>query len=1103
MSDLDYLINFNSNTSGIDSSRFAISKLGAAMAALGVGFGASELAGIADEFSSLSSRINIAVGETGDFEGAMEGVKQVALATNSNLSATGQLFTKINDAGKALGLTQQDSLELTETINKAMQLGGGAAASNEAAIIQLTQALSSGVLRGDEFNSIMEQAPGISKALSASLGVTTGELRTMANEGKLSSQTVISALQEQSATIESEYAKLPTTVDQALQNIRTQWMVLIGEFNQDSGATSKVVEWLGVLEENMALLDTVLADVGEGVQWIGDQVSNIDTQTIVAMKQAFESAYEALKSMAAAAGDVLGTISSELEVTLGTLFNFNSGLTDAESKTAGFTKAIQAVSVALGFISDGFAGVNVATKLITGAFYDMSAAWYQMKSDFVMGSWKDEAIANMQAMGAQAQRLYSEAGNAALDFKSKGLEAINETSKTEAQLNAESLANLKATFEDKAQAYNDYVLNEQDYAAQRIDLEQQVNEARASGNTARIAGLLKQLDEVTAKEEESAKKQVALEQSKLEAAQAFAQKSADANNGVISSTDLLELATQNYIATVDEAGNVSVTAWSKTKGATDESSRSLKDFALTAAKGLGIDVAEALNQVSSGFERNTEAVKRVADGYSELTAEGLNAGDLLSASLEKLLEGAKSQAEIDNVRKLYAQFGQEGKLSTYQVETGLDAINEKLDKSPALLDETTRAFKELGIISQDEADKQAKAAIANYEIVKDSGKASAEQLSQALESINSKIETSGNTALQSWYNSQQSALGYSGAIKEAEVATERATTAIKDNAEASQDNASAKKAQAEATEKAAAAEEKSSESTIKSKNRLLQSIGEQISSVHNQVNAYKEMGATAEQARLAIDKIWQDNMRPPTSFGHLFEMLDNTNRVVREQSENFDRARDAANRMAGALGSATVSSKDLGEAQHALRRATQASIGAHIKMDEQTLDNLKNAIDGARQRMQGLADDAKSTADSLEAALAKMQGDEDRAREIEQTRKLTELQEKLNEAKARGNTEEVAQLNRALSLQKQINAEEDKKARADEATSNTAASKNTPSPSGQGSSSTSSSNNAAKTINVNLQSSSGTVNATIPASQEAMFERLMKELQESKALSGQ
>lgn len=139
MADLSYLINFDSNTSGVEKSRFAVNKLAAAMAALGVGFGAKELADIADEYSSMAGRINIAVGETGNFEAAMQGVKDVSLATNSNLSATTQLFTKINDAGKELGMTQEQSLDLTKTITQAIQLGGGAAASNEAAIVQLTQ----------------------------------------------------------------------------------------------------------------------------------------------------------------------------------------------------------------------------------------------------------------------------------------------------------------------------------------------------------------------------------------------------------------------------------------------------------------------------------------------------------------------------------------------------------------------------------------------------------------------------------------------------------------------------------------------------------------------------------------------------------------------------------------------------------------------------------------------------------------------------------------------------------------------------------------------------------------------------------------------------
>lgn len=781
MADLSYLINFDSNTSGVEKSRFAVNKLATAMAALGVGFGAKELADIADEYSNMAGRINIAVGETGDFASAMQGVKEVSLATNSNLSATTQLFTKINDAGKELGMTQEQSLELTKTITQAIQLGGGAAESNEAAIIQLTQSLASGVLRGDEFNSIMEQAPGISKALAASLGVTTGELRTMAGEGKLSAQTVIQALQEQSAAIESDYEKLPLTIGKALQKIQTQWQILIGEFDQDNGASSKVAEWISALGDSMSMLETVLDDVGEGVQWVGDQIDGIDTQTIVAMKQAFESAYEALKSMASTAGEVLGVVGEGLEFTLGQLLDFNSGLEDADSKTAGFTKAIQLLNVALGFVSDGFAGIAIASKLVMGAFYDVAAAFQQLKATVTFGDMEKEAIASMNAMKAKAKELYASAGEDAEKFKSKGIEALLDLKKTEEQVNAETLADLKTTFAEKEQAYQDFVDNEQDYAAQRIELEQQVNEARASGNTARIAGLIAQIEEVTAKEQEAVKKTIALEQSKLAAAQAFAQQAVDANNGVLSSETMLDLAAQNYIATVDEAGQVSIQAFGGVTGAADNAALSIKDVAINAAKGLGIDVNEALNKVSSGFDRNAEAVRRVADGYGELVAEGLNASDLLYASLEKLLEGAKSQAEIEEVRKLYVQFGKDGKLATHQVEMGIDAINDKLEKSPALLDETARAFKELGIISQEEADKQAKAAIANYELVKKSGQANANQLQEALDGIYSKIKTSGDSTLETWYNNQRAALGFSISLDQVEQSATRATTAIREN----------------------------------------------------------------------------------------------------------------------------------------------------------------------------------------------------------------------------------------------------------------------------------------------------------------------------------
>ena len=1088
MADLDYLINFDSNTTGIDKSKFAISKLGAAMAALGVGFGASELASVADEFSNIAAFVNIAVGETGDFEQAMTGVKDVALATNTNLTATTQLFYKINEAGKQMGLTQQDSIELTETINKAMQLGGGAAASNEAAIIQLTQALQSGVLRGEEFNSIMEQAPGISKALAASLGVTTGDLRAMANEGKLSAQTVIAALQEQSTVIASEFDKLPITVEKALQNIRTQWTVLLGEFNQESGATSKVVEWLGVLEDNMAMLDTVLADVGEGMQWVGDQIDGIDTGTIVAMKQAFESAYEALKSMAGSVGDVLGTIGNNLEFTLGMLLDFNSGLTDVESKTAGFTKAVQLLSVALGFISDGFAGINIAAKFISGAFYDVAAAFQQLKATLSFGSVEKEALASMEAMSVKAQEMYDSSSKAALEFKSKGIEAWKEIGKTEAQTNAETLAELKTNFEDKNQIYQDFFLKETNYAAQRIALEKQVEEARINGDTARINGYLKQIEEVTAKEEASAAKQVGLEKSKLEAARAYAQQAADANKGVLDSATLIELANARYTASVDEAGKVSVEAWLNTKDAATEAGLSIKDVALNAAKGLGIDVTEALNQVSSGFDRSKEAVNRVADGYSELRAEGLNAGDLLYASLMKLLEGAKSQAEIDNVRQMYLQFGQDGKLSARQVEVGIDAINEKLSKSPEMLDETTRAFKELGIISQAEADKQAKSAMANYEIVKQSGQASAAQLQEALDGVYSKIEDSGDRTLKTWYDQQAAALSFSASLNGVEQSASKATGAIADNADARD-------------KQAQAINEVNNITIIATQNESagLAVMQQMTNTIKDKISALEKMGATTEQ----VDATWRnltDSMEGQEFLGiqDFANSMQRVDDIVSSQVDSFTSAKTKADEMTRALSGSAVTSRDLADAQHALRQATDASVQGIIRMDEQTLSGLQNAIDSARTRMQGLSDDAKNTANNLEAALAKLKGNEDRAREIEQAQKLTELEEKLNEAKARGNSEEVAQLNRALGLQKQINSEEDKKARASEQqkvqSQASTPSSNTPN---------TVSNTPVKKIVVELKSGAGTVNAEIPASQESLLNAFLKELAESRAIAGQ
>src|SRR5690606_12867179 len=91
------------------------------MGGIGIGLGLRELAEAADSYTNLSARINIATSDGGNFTQAMAGVHQVALMTNSSLDATAGLFTKVNDTGKQMGMTQQQSLDLVKTINMAIQ----------------------------------------------------------------------------------------------------------------------------------------------------------------------------------------------------------------------------------------------------------------------------------------------------------------------------------------------------------------------------------------------------------------------------------------------------------------------------------------------------------------------------------------------------------------------------------------------------------------------------------------------------------------------------------------------------------------------------------------------------------------------------------------------------------------------------------------------------------------------------------------------------------------------------------------------------------------------------------------------------------------------
>ena len=154
--------------------------------------------------------------------------------------------------------------------------------------------------------------------------------------------------------------------------------------------------------------------------------------------------------------------------------------------------------------------------------------------------------------------------------------------------------------------------------------------------------------------------------------------------------------------------------------------------------------------------------------------------------------------------------------------------------------------------------------------------------------------------------------------------------------------------------------------------------------------------------------------------------------VVKSQVSSFEQAKSRAEEMTQALSGTAVTSRDLSDAQHALRQATDANVQGLIRMDQATLDNLKDAIDQTKKKMKDLADEARETAEQLEGELAKLRGEDDKSLAIEQAKDLRKIEELLRDARKRGNAEEIKYYNEALNLQKEINKEERKKLSRDE-----------------------------------------------------------------------
>lgn len=240
----------------------------------GVGLGISQLIQLADTYTQMTSRLKLVTQYTGDFDTVFAGLADSARATRSDLGSTLDLFTKISPALRGIGLNGQQSVGVITTINQAIGISGASAQSAAAALLQLGQGLGAGALRGEEFNSVMENTPGLAQAIADGLGVPIGELRGLAEQGKLTAETVAGALQKVAPQIEADFARMPQTVSQALTGLKNEFLLFVGATDEASGGSSTLATVIGAVAQEFKEAGPVVTAFSEFIKGL---INGFDT----------------------------------------------------------------------------------------------------------------------------------------------------------------------------------------------------------------------------------------------------------------------------------------------------------------------------------------------------------------------------------------------------------------------------------------------------------------------------------------------------------------------------------------------------------------------------------------------------------------------------------------------------------------------------------------------------------------------------------------------------------------------------------------------------------------------------------------------------------
>ena len=488
----------------------------------------------------------------------------------------------------------------------------------------------------------------------------------------------------------------------------------------------------------------------------------------------------------------------------------------------------------------------------------------------------------------------------------------------------------------------------------------------------------------------------------------------DAINGAADSMAASVKSIAGVADTAEDAAEKTVDAVAKIPQEAEKASAAAADNVIKTYAVLGDSADSALQRVAAATEKQAKAMKE-AQEKAAVAAKDAFAG--IGVDLDEILRGVNSKTTKAMQDYTYAveQAMASGQDATKAARAGFEALAAKMD-SPQAWAAFKQHLEASGVAMNQLSDGQLKRLNDGIKGLPDSAATAMDALKSKLDSADltsaalTKLKQEAATAFQ---GGELSAKQYKDVLDQIAAKTEdiqqKNKAAGASAAEAHSKNAQAAEAEKEALDKNSEAKEKNAEATGKAgKNLAFMYDASKLNTEQMNLldDALNRMGSTLRLGTEGTIAQWFSQQRAAAQY-----------------IEEVQRANSALDNLTQKTSDGTVSMQDIAEATHAATTRI-------AQLDSTTLNNLHAAIDEARQKLKELEEQARDSADSLEAELAQLRGDDSKTAALEQERKLRELNARLHEAELRNNAEEIAQYRRALDLQQQIGREKQQQAAA-------------------------------------------------------------------------